>query len=115
MTDVDDIAVGWLVAEQALPDSDYTPRGGYVVAVAGEPRVFTTLDLWRGQLKQFELRADQIDVSLAVRPSLQQPGTLESLIKRILAEAAKDKGKRFSGYTRWLIDAAYKLVQKAPG
>lgn len=117
MTAVDEIAVGWLVYEKALPGSDYTLRGGYVIEITGDPDkpAFKTMDVWRGQLKQFELRSDQVDVESALRPSLQQSGPLESLIKRILAEVSKEKDKRLSGHARWLVDVAYKLVQKAPG
>ncbi len=116
MTTVDDIQVGWLVNETLPPAADYTPRGGYVVGVSGtdEAPMFATLDLWRGQFKSFDLSASQIDLGTAIRPSLQTPGGLESLIKAILAEAAKEKGKKFSGHTRWLIDVAYNLLQKVP-
>lgn len=113
MTDVDEIAVGWLISEPLPLEADYTPRGGYVIGIKGDDDalVFTTLCNWQGQLKQFDLRPDQIDLGLVVRPSLQRAGPLEALIKRMLAEVAKEKATTLSGRARWLVDVAYQLIQ----
>lgn len=122
MTDPFDICVGWLVSETAPGDSDYEPRGGYVVAIeekGTEPAdiSFTTLKNVRGKLVQTDLRGDQIDVGLVLPPRLQQPGPLVALIETILRTAASQNGTgkklRFTEYQRWLLGAAYRLSEHA--